>query len=212
MDEYNHPTTGIRATACGPDVGCDPEELPLTRNTSEALETVHSGSAWPRGDEVITTTQDYPRMIGCWRQRARRDVVVLNPLRFPVRPVSMDDLLQRFEAEITPRTGVIHFWHVTCTTGQILPVKRICRMARERGIETIVDGAHSFAHFPFARDDLDCDHFGTSLYTGLPAPVGTGFLYVRRERDRERLAAVHGTLQEVDVFADAIIEVVRRGS
>jgi len=162
--------------------GCDPEELAITRNTTEALEIVQFGLELRPGDEVLTTTQDYPSMLTTWRQREARDGIVLKTFPFPVPPPSMDDLYQRFERAITPRTRVIHLCHVTYTSGQIFPVQRICRMARARGIETIVDGAHAFAHFPFVRDDLECDYYGTSLHKWLTAPVGTGFLYVRREK------------------------------
>jgi isopenicillin-N epimerase len=99
-----------------------------------------------------------------------------------VPPPSMDDLKERFERAITPRTRVIQVCHITNLTGQIFPVKDICRMGRERGIEVIVDGAHAFAHFPFKHSDLDCDYYGTSLHKWLLAPHGTGFLYVRKSK------------------------------
>ena len=92
------------------------------------------------------------------------------------------ELTKRIEQAVTPRTKVIHICHVTNLTGQLFPVRDIARMARQRGIQTIVDGAHAFAHFPFALRDLECDYYGTSLHKWLLAPVGTGFLYVRRER------------------------------
>lgn len=162
--------------------GCDPEELAVTRNASEALETVQLGLDLKPGDEILTTNQDYPRMITTWQQRERRDGVKLVQIRFPVPPPGLDDLYQRIERAVTPRTRVIHICHITNRTGQIFPVKKICQMARQRGIETIVDGAHAFAQFPFRRDDLDCDYYGTSLHKWMLAPIGTGFLYVRRDR------------------------------
>jgi selenocysteine lyase/cysteine desulfurase len=162
--------------------GCDPEELAITRNASEALEICQLGLDLKPGDEVLTTDQDYPRMLTTWEQRVRREGIVLRKISFPTPPPSMDDLLTRFERAITPRTRVIHFCHITNLSGQIFPVREICRMARARGIEAIVDGAHAFAHFPFTRDDLDCDYYGTSLHKWLLAPIGTGFLYVRREK------------------------------
>jgi len=162
--------------------GCDPEEMAITRNASEALEIVQLGIPLERGDEVLTTTQDYPRMITTWKQRERRDGIVLKQFPFPVPPSSMGDLASRFERALTPKTKVIHVCHITNLTGQIFPIRDICRMARARGIEAIVDGAHAFAHFPFTRDDLDCDYYGTSLHKWLTAPIGTGFLYVRREK------------------------------
>jgi isopenicillin-N epimerase len=162
--------------------GCDPEELAITRNASEALEIAQLGMDLKPGDEVLTTDQDYPRMITTWQQRERRDGIKLKMISFPAPPPSMDDLYDRFEQAITPRTRVIHFCHITNLTGQIFPVKKICQMARSRGIEAIVDGAHAYAQFPFTHQDLDCDYYGTSLHKWLLAPHGTGFLYVRKEK------------------------------
>jgi isopenicillin-N epimerase len=162
--------------------GCDPEEMAITRNASESLEICIFGLDLKPGDEILTTNQDYPRMLTSWRQRERREGLKLNLISFPVPPPSMEDLYQRFERAITPRTKVIHFCHITNLTGQIFPVKRICRLGRERGIEVIVDGAHAFAHFPFKHADLDCDYYGTSLHKWLLAPHGTGFLYVRKSK------------------------------
>ena len=162
--------------------GCDPEEMAITRNASEALEIVQLGMPLERGDEVLTTTQDYPRMITTWKQRERRDGIVLKQITFPVPPPSQDDLARRIEEAITPRTRVIHVCHITNLTGQIFPVKKIAQLGRSKGIEVIVDGAHAYGQFPFKRDDLDCDYYGTSLHKWLTAPIGTGFLYVRRTK------------------------------
>src|SRR5258705_9616671 len=162
--------------------GCDPEEMAITRNASEALEIVQLGLPLERGDEVLTTTQDYPRMITTWKQRERRDGIVLKQITFPVPPPSQDDLARRIEDAITPRTKVIHVCHITNLTRQIFPIKKIAQLGRSKGIEVIVDGAHSYGQFPFKRDDLDCDYYGTSLHKWLTAPIGTGFLYVRRTK------------------------------
>ncbi|HWX42127.1 MAG TPA: aminotransferase class V-fold PLP-dependent enzyme [Blastocatellia bacterium] len=162
--------------------GCDPEEMAITRNASEALEICIFGLDLKPGDEVLTTNQDYPRMLTSWRQRERREGIKLRTISFPVPPPSMGDLKERLERAITPRTKVIQVCHITNLTGQIFPVKDICRMGRERGIEVIVDGAHAFAHFPFKHSDLDCDYYGTSLHKWLLAPHGTGFLYVRKSK------------------------------
>ena len=162
--------------------GCDPEEMAITRNASEALEICILGLDVKPGDEVLTTNQDYPRMLTTWRQRERRDGIVLKTISFPVPPASMDDLADRFRKAITPKTKVILVCHITNLTGQIFPVKRIAQLGRARGIEVIVDGAHAYAHFPFTRDELDCDYYGTSLHKWLTAPIGTGFLYVRRAK------------------------------
>ncbi len=165
--------------------GCDPEEIAITRNASEALEIVQLGMDLQRGDEVLTTNQDYPRMITTWQQRERRDGIVLKQIKFPVPPPSMDYLADMFVEHITPRTRVIHICHITNRTGQIFPVKKIVQMARARNIEVVVDGAHAFAQFPFTHADLDCDYYGTSLHKWVLAPIGTGMLYVRRNKIRK---------------------------
>jgi selenocysteine lyase/cysteine desulfurase len=162
--------------------GCDPEEIAITRNASEALETVQLGMDLKRGDQVLTTNQDYPRMITTWQQRERRDGIVLKQITFPVPPPSLEYLTSRIEENITPRTKVIHICHITNRTGQIFPVKKVCQMARSRGIEVVIDGAHAFGQFPIKHDDLDCDYYGTSLHKWVLAPIGTGFLYVRKNK------------------------------
>jgi selenocysteine lyase/cysteine desulfurase len=164
--------------------GCDAEELAITRNASESQETMILGLDLRRGDEVIVTNQNYGRMLTTWDQRARRDGIVVKSISFKVPPPSDAYVVERFQEAITPRTRVIEITHITNLTGQILPVREVMRLARERGIEVFVDGAHAFAHFPFTRDALDCDYYGTSLHKWLHAPIGTGFLYVRREKIR----------------------------
>ncbi len=176
--EQNKETARRRLAA---EFGCDKEELAITRNSSEALQIAQNGLDLKPGDEILTTEQDYGRMLTTWDQRARRDGITVTKINFPV-PTSQDDLYQRFERAITPQTKVLHFCHITNLTGQHFPVKRLSQMARQRGILTIVDGAHAFAHFPFKLADLECDYYGTSLHKWLLAPHNTGFLYVRRDR------------------------------
>lgn len=162
--------------------GCDPEELAITRNASESLEIAQLGVKLQKGDEVLTTNQDYGRMLTTFGQRARRDGIVLKTISFPVPAVSMDDLYQRFAQAITPRTKLILMSHITNRSGQIFPVRRICDLAQARNITTIVDGAHAFNQFPFQIRDLNCDYYGVSLHKWTFAPIGTGFLYVRKNR------------------------------
>jgi len=162
--------------------GCSPDELAITRNASEALQIAQLGLDLKAGDEVVTTNQDYGRMLDTWDQRVRRDGIVVKKVSFPVPPTSLDVLADRLLSAITPATRVLHFCHITNLTGQIFPVRAICDEARRRGIQTIVDGAHAFAQFPFTLETLGCDYYGTSLHKWLLAPIGTGFLYVRRER------------------------------
>jgi isopenicillin-N epimerase len=166
------------------EFGCDPEEMAITRNASESLETLIFGIDLKRGDEVVVTNQNYGRMLTSWDQRARRDGIVLKTISFPVPPKSAADIVERFRQALTPKTRVIEATHITNLTGQILPVREIARMGRERGIAVFVDGAHAFAHFPFKRDDLECDYYATSLHKWLFAPIGTGFLYVRKDKQK----------------------------
>jgi selenocysteine lyase/cysteine desulfurase len=162
------------------EFGCDPEEMALTRGASEALQIVQNGIDLKAGDEVVTTEQDYPRMLTTWDQRMRREGIKVTRLQFPV-PTTQDFLYTMFEKAITPRTKVFHFTHITNLTAQLFPVKRLSRLARSKGIVTIVDGAHALGQFPFKLSDLECDAYGVSLHKWLLAPLGNGCLYVRRE-------------------------------
>src|SRR5213593_2878500 len=163
------------------EFGCDAEEIAITRNASESLQIAQMGIDLKPGDEVITTEQDYPRMLTTWDQRERRDKIKVTRLDFPC-PTTQDDLYQRFEKAITPQTKVLHFCHITNQSGQLFPVRDLSRMARQRGIITIVDGAHALGHFQFKLSDLGMDYYGVSLHKWLLAPLGTGLLYVRKDR------------------------------
>lgn len=162
--------------------GCDPEEIAITRNASESLENCQFGLPLKPGDEVLTTNQDYPRMLTTWRQRQRREGIVLKQISIPLKLDRPEQIVDLFAQAITPRTRVLHFCHITNLSGQIYPVKELCQLARSRGLEAIVDGAHAFAHFPYRHADLDCDYYGSSLHKWLTAPFGTGLLYVRKSK------------------------------
>ncbi len=164
--------------------GCSPEEIAITRNASESLETLLMGLDLKSGDEILANTQDYPRMLTTLKQRELREGLKLNLVKVPIAPNDINDIAAAYERAITPKTRLILISHQINLTGQITPVKRVCELARARGIETIVDGAHSFAQFDFKRDDLGCDYFGTSLHKWTYAPKGTGMLYVRKEKIR----------------------------
>ena len=161
---------------------CDPEEIALTRNASEGLQICQLGFDLEPGDEVLTTTQDYGRMVTTFQQRERREGIVLKQFRIPVPAEDSAEVVRRFEAAITPRTKLILVCHMINLTGQILPVREITALGRSRGIPVIVDGAHALAHFDFTLGDLDVDYYATSLHKWLFAPHGTGLLYVRRDK------------------------------
>ncbi len=167
------------------EFGASAEEIALTRNASEGLQICQNGFDFEPGDEVLTTTQDYGRMINTFKQRERRDGIVLKQFSIPIPAEDPDEIVRLFEANITPKTKAILMCHIINITGQILPVKGVVQMARKRGIPVIVDGAHSFAHFAFKQEDLDCDYFATSLHKWLLAPIGTGMLYVRKNKIKD---------------------------
>ncbi len=163
----------------------DGEEIALTRNASESLQICQFGFDLAPGDEVLTTLQDYPRMVTTFRQRERREGIKL--VQFPI-PTPCEDpaeIVRLFEEHVTERTKLILVCHMINLTGQILPVKEVVALGRRRGIPVIVDGAHALAHFDFKLSDLDCDYYATSLHKWLCAPHGTGLLYVRKDRIKD---------------------------
>lgn len=161
---------------------CDAEEIAVTRNASEGLQICQFGFDLEPGDEVLTTNQDYPRMINTFKQRERREGIKLRQFSIPVPAENDDEIVRLFEQHITPKTRLILMCHMINLTGQILPVKKVVQMARKKGIPVIVDGAHAFAHFDFDHSDLDCDYYATSLHKWLLAPHGTGMLYVKKNK------------------------------
>ncbi|MBT3947340.1 MAG: aminotransferase class V-fold PLP-dependent enzyme [Candidatus Marinimicrobia bacterium] len=161
---------------------CSPEEIALTRNATEGLQIVQNGLDLSSGDEVLTTTQDYGRMINTFKQRECRDGIVMKQFKIPVPAENDNEIVHLFEKNITPKTKMILMCHMINLTGQILPVKKVVRMARKYDIPVIVDGAHAFAHFDFDMTDLECDYYATSLHKWLCAPHGTGMLYVRKNK------------------------------
>ncbi len=162
--------------------GCSPEEIALTRNVTEAMQIPLMGLDLKPGDEVLTTSHDYPSMKNALFQREKKDGVVVKMFSFPTPPASLQELADLFEKNVTPRTKLILVCHITNLTGQIFPIKEICNMARARGIEVVIDGAHSFGHFDYKLSDLDCDIYGGNLHKWMMAPIGNGFLYVRKEK------------------------------
>jgi isopenicillin-N epimerase len=162
--------------------GVSPDEIAFTRNASESLQTMQFGIDLQSGDEVLTTTQDYGRMITTFKQRERREGIVLKQIRIPVPAEDPAEVVRLFEEAITPRTRMILACHMINLTGQILPVTELTAMARRHGIPLVIDGAHALAHFDFDLGELDVDNYSTSLHKWLFAPHGTGLLYVRRDK------------------------------
>lgn len=162
--------------------GCSAGEIAFTRNATEGLNIVIRGLELEGGDEVLVTALEYETILQAWRQRAQRDGIVMRTIPVPVPATRMNDLADRFDRAITPRTRAIMLSHVVDSTGQILPVARVSEIARARGIRVLVDGALGFGQIGFNLRELGCDYYATSLHKWLYAPLGTGFLYVMRER------------------------------
>lgn len=162
--------------------GVSAEEIALHRNASESLETVIFGLDLKPGDEVVLSKQDYPNMINAWKQREKREGIKLVWVNLELPSTDEEYLLQSYTEKFTARTRVVHVTHIINWNGQILPARRIADAAHQEGIEVLVDGAHSFAHFQFSLPELDCDYFGTSLHKWLCSSIGTGFLYVRKSK------------------------------
>lgn len=162
--------------------GCSPDEIAINRNSSEALETVIFGLPLEKGDEVVLTKQDYPNMINAWKQREKRGGIVLKWLNFDFPIEDKAFIVKEFENAFTDKTKLVHLTHIINWNGQILPAKEIAEAAHEKGIEVLLDAAHSFAHLNYKIPELKVDYFGTSLHKWLCAPIGSGLLYVKKEK------------------------------
>jgi selenocysteine lyase/cysteine desulfurase len=162
--------------------GCSMEEIAMNRNSSEGLETVIFGLQLKAGDEVVAAKQDYPNMINAYRQRERRDGIKIVWVNLELPSEDEDYLVSQYVKAFGPKTKVVHVTHMINWNGQIIPVKKIAQEAHKRGIEVVVDGAHSFAHMNFKIPDLDADYYAASLHKWLYAPIGTGLLYVKKEK------------------------------
>ena len=163
-------------------IGAAPDEIALTRNTTDSMSIVAGGLKIGRGDEVLTTHHEHPGGIEPWRLRAARDGIEVRELEFSNPPENPEHLLNIFNDAIGPKTKVISFCHMTCTTGLIFPAKEICALARDKGIYSVVDGAHPLGMFPFDLHDIDPDFYANSPHKWLGAPLGNGFLYVRPDK------------------------------
>lgn len=162
--------------------GCNAEEIAIQRNASEALETVIFGLPLKAGDEVVLAKQDYPNVMNAWKQRELRDGIKLIWLNLQLPSEDTDYLVNTYVKAFTPKTKVVQLTHTINWNGQIMPVRAIADAARQKGIEVIVDGAHSFAHFQYTIPELGADYFGTSLHKWLSACIGVGVLYVKKEK------------------------------
>jgi len=162
--------------------GCDTEELAINRNTTEGLNTIIFGLDLKEGDEVVLSKYDYPNMMNAWRQRARRDKIVLKWIDLNLPLTNEDEIVQLYSNAITERTRIVHITHMLNWTGQILPAQKITAVAHTKGCEVILDASHSFAHIPLNFKSIGCDYAASSLHKWTGAPFGTGFMYIRNDK------------------------------
>lgn len=162
--------------------GCDAEEIAINRNSSEGLETIIFGLQLKAGDEVVAAKQDYPNMVNAYKQREIRDKIKMVWVNLELPSEDEDYMVNQYVKAFTPKTKLVHITHIINWNGQILPVRKIAQEAHKRGIEVVVDGAHSFAHFDFKIPDLDADYFASSLHKWLYAPIGSGMMYVKKDK------------------------------
>jgi len=161
--------------------GCSPEELIITRNTTESLDTVIGGLKWNVGDEAVMAHQDYGAMLDMFKLVEKRHGIVNKIISVPNHPQSDEEIVDLYSRAITRKTKVIMIGHMINITGQILPVRKICDMAHSKNVQVIVDGAHAFAQLKFSIPDLGCDYYAASLHKWLSVPLGAGILYVKKE-------------------------------
>ena len=163
-------------------VGSSPDQIAITRNATESLDLVISGFPWKKGDEAIYAKQDYGTMKEMFEQISNRYGVVNKVISVPNHPKNDEEIVSLYESQITSRTKLIMVCHMINITGQILPIKKICEMAHNYGVEVMVDGAHCVGHFDFSIDDFNCDYYGSSLHKWLATPLGAGLLYVNKNK------------------------------
>ena len=178
LDQGREPLREKLAHLAGTPAG----EIAIDRNATEALNTIIFGLPLKAGDEVVGCKQDYPHMMAAYRQRAERDGIVYKQISFDFPIEDNDAIVKAYEQAITPRTKLVHVTHMVNWVGQLMPARQIADMAHARGIEVIVDGAHSFGLMDFKIPDLNCDYFGTSLHKFLSAPIGSGMMWVKADK------------------------------
>jgi selenocysteine lyase/cysteine desulfurase len=188
--------------------GCSREEIAIDRNTTEALDTIIYGLPLKSGDEVVLTRQDYPNVINAWKLREKRDGIVLKWINLQL-PMEDDEMLANaYISAFTDKTKVVNVTHIINWIGQIVPVRRIAFAAHARGIEVVVDAAHSFALLDYKIPELDCDYFGTSLHKWMCAPFGSGLLYVKKEK----ISKIWALYPDDQPLSDQIVKFERLGT
>lgn len=166
-------------------INADPEELVLTRNTTEGINFVASGMDLKEGDEVILSTMEHPGGTHPWNLKAERYGIKVSWVPIGLPPKSVDEFVSGFEKAITPKTKVISVSHTVYISGLISPLKELCKMAHEKGILVVADSAHGIGMLDLDMKEMDIDFFATSPYKWLGAPTGVGVLYIKKEHQEK---------------------------
>jgi len=162
--------------------GCSAEEIAINRNTTEGLDNIIFGLDFKPGDEILLTKQDYPNMINAWKQREKRNGIVLKWIELDLPTEDENYLIKKYTEQITSKTRLVQVNHIINWTGHINPVKKIADAVHAKGPEVMIDGAHTFGHFDFKIPELGGDYYATSLHKWLSAPFGSGMLWIKKEK------------------------------
>lgn len=182
--------------------GCSPKELIITRNTTESLDMIIGGVHWKKGDEAVMAHQDYGAMQNMFKLQAERHGIINKVVSIPNHPKSDEEIVDLYAKAITGKTRLLMICHMINITGHILPIRKVCDMAHEKGVEVMVDGAHAFGHINFSIKDLDCDYYGSSLHKWLSAPLGSGILYVKKGKvSKVWPLLAEGPMDENDIYS-----------
>lgn len=172
----------VARTALGRFLGADSDDLAFVVNATAAVNAVARSLQFEPGDEILTTDHEYNAILNVLRHVAARDGarVVIVPLPFPAR--SGDDIVERLIAAASERTRLAVISHVTSPTAIVRPIEQLVRELAERGIETLVDGAHGPGMLPLDLTALGAAYYAGNLHKWVCAPKGAAFLHVRRDR------------------------------
>jgi len=191
-------------------VGAAPEEVALTRGATEALQKLITGyNKLQPGDAVIYSDLDYDSMQYAMNALAGRRGVEVKTFAIP-EPATREAVLDAYRTvlEATPKAKLLLLTHLSHRTGLVMPIREIADMARARGVDVVVDAAHSWGQMDFKVTDLGADFVGFNLHKWIGAPVGMGFLYIRKER----LADIDRDLADEDWPKDDIRSRVHTGT
>ncbi len=167
-----------------------PEEIVITRNTSESNNLVSTGVDLKAGDEVLLTADNHPSNHTAWQEKAKRFGFTVKDIAVPNPHPGFDYYVDAFAKAITPRTKLISITHLTSTVGDLFPAKEICRLARERGVLTLVDGAQSFGLFDVDLSDMQPDFYSGSAHKWPCGPKENGVLYINKAAQSKIWASI----------------------